>query len=200
MDSSSLGNPASPVLANLVMNYILKKIEGRLHFLVPFLKVKNNRTLFFLDMNIIRNKDGFIVTNWYDKPTSSGRCINYNSNHLMSQKVVVIKGLLFRVLTLSNISNKVLSEVSVQRSFRASDQVDRCLVTKAPVPQHIFWSFEPDTRSYRGIVSKYSPLQADEKENAEVSKPISVKTQPGSVKPSLQGDNKASIGRPGKRA
>ncbi|KAI4476888.1 hypothetical protein M0804_013215 [Polistes exclamans] len=39
MDSSSLGNPASPVLANLVMNYILKKIEGRLHFLVPFLKV-----------------------------------------------------------------------------------------------------------------------------------------------------------------
>ncbi|KAI4476234.1 hypothetical protein M0804_013774 [Polistes exclamans] len=34
-----MGNPASPVPANLVMNYILKKIEGMLPFPVPFLKV-----------------------------------------------------------------------------------------------------------------------------------------------------------------
>ncbi|KAI4474203.1 hypothetical protein M0804_014966 [Polistes exclamans] len=34
-----MGNPASPVLTNLVMNYILKKIEGTLPFPVPFLKV-----------------------------------------------------------------------------------------------------------------------------------------------------------------
>ncbi|XP_014614262.1 PREDICTED: uncharacterized protein LOC106792377 [Polistes canadensis] len=136
MDGSSMGNPASPVLANLVINYILRKIEGRLPFPVPFLKVyvdgvvtaipkdemdqtlktfnnvnnkiqftrevENNRTLPFLDMNIIRNEDGSIVTNWYVKPTSSGRCISYNSNHPMSQKIGVIKGLLFRALTLNS--------------------------------------------------------------------------------------------------
>lgn len=32
-------NPANPVLANIVMNHILKKIKGTLPFSVPFLKV-----------------------------------------------------------------------------------------------------------------------------------------------------------------
>ncbi|KAI4476638.1 hypothetical protein M0804_013417 [Polistes exclamans] len=97
MDGSRMGNPASPVLANPVMNYILKKFKGRSLFFVPFLKVyvdnvvtaiptdgmdqtlktlnsinnkiqftmevENKETLFFLDMDIIRNKDGSIVTN-----------------------------------------------------------------------------------------------------------------------------------------
>ncbi|KAI4476983.1 hypothetical protein M0804_013163 [Polistes exclamans] len=66
------------------------------------MEVENNGTLPFLDMNIIRNEDGSILTNWYVKPTSSGRCINYNSNHPISQKIEVIKGLLFRALTLSS--------------------------------------------------------------------------------------------------
>ncbi|KAI4475425.1 hypothetical protein M0804_014324 [Polistes exclamans] len=208
MDSASMSNPASQVLANLVMSYILKNIEGLLPFPVPFLKVyfddvvtaipkdrmdqtlknfnnvnkkiqftmevEKNRTLPFLDMNIIRNEDGSIVTSWYVKPTSSapfpkayvndvvtaipkdrmdqklktfnsvnnriqltmkvenirtlpflvmnfirnrdssivtnlyvkptssGRCINYSSNHPISQKIGVIKGILFRALTLSS--------------------------------------------------------------------------------------------------
>ncbi|KAI4476636.1 hypothetical protein M0804_013415 [Polistes exclamans] len=99
--------PESLVLANLVMKYILKKIEGRLPFTVPFLKVENNGTLFFVDMNIIRNKDGSIVTNWYVKPTSSGRCTNYDLNNLISKKIKVFKGLLFRALTLGKLKDKV---------------------------------------------------------------------------------------------
>ncbi|KAI4476044.1 hypothetical protein M0804_013913 [Polistes exclamans] len=74
-------------------------VNNRIQFTM---EVENNGTLPFLDMNIIRNEDGSIVTNWYVKPTSSGRCINYNSNHPMSQKIGIIKGLLFRALTLSN--------------------------------------------------------------------------------------------------
>ncbi|KAI4476484.1 hypothetical protein M0804_013555 [Polistes exclamans] len=69
------------------------------------MKVENNETLPFLDMNIIRNEDGSIVTNWYVKPTSCGRCTNYNSNHLISPKIRVIKGLLFRALTLKQHKN-----------------------------------------------------------------------------------------------
>ncbi|XP_014614687.1 PREDICTED: uncharacterized protein LOC106792699, partial [Polistes canadensis] len=146
MDSSRIGNPASPVRANPVMNYILKKIKGRSPFLVPFLKVyvdnvvkaiptdgmdqtlktfnsvnnkiqftmelENNRTLFFLDMNIIRNKDDSIVTNWYVKPTSSGRCRNYNSNNPMSKKIRVIKEIKDKVdkLKQSNLVNKIPCE------------------------------------------------------------------------------------------
>ncbi|KAI4476142.1 hypothetical protein M0804_013832 [Polistes exclamans] len=135
LDGSSMGNPASPVLANIVMNYILKKVEGKLPFQVPFLKVyvddivtaipkdrievtiktfnsvnkkiqftievENNKTLPFLDLKIIRKEDGSILTDWYVKPTSSGRCLNFKSNHPISQKIGVVKGLLFRALTLT---------------------------------------------------------------------------------------------------
>ncbi|KAI4476528.1 hypothetical protein M0804_013507 [Polistes exclamans] len=136
LDGSSMGNPASPVLANIVMNYIPKKIEGMLPFQVPFIKVyvvdivtaipkdgielkiktfnsvnkkiqftievKNNKTLSFPDFSIIRKEDGSILTDWYVKPTSSGRCLNYRSNHPISQKIRVGKGLLFKALTLSS--------------------------------------------------------------------------------------------------
>ncbi|KAI4476637.1 hypothetical protein M0804_013416 [Polistes exclamans] len=129
-----MGNPASPVLANLVMNYILKKVKGMLPFQVPFLKVyvdyivtaipkdgievtiktfnsvnkkiqftievKNKKTLPFLELKIIRKEDGSILTDWYVKPTSSGRCLNFKSNHPISQKIGVVKGLLFRAITL----------------------------------------------------------------------------------------------------
>ncbi|KAI4476349.1 hypothetical protein M0804_013664 [Polistes exclamans] len=92
-----MGNSASPILANLVMNHVLKKIEGNLPFTVPFLKVyvddiitaipkdeielvlktfnminkkiqfttkvEENETLPFLDIPVIRNKDGSISAN-----------------------------------------------------------------------------------------------------------------------------------------
>ncbi|KAI4476482.1 hypothetical protein M0804_013553 [Polistes exclamans] len=110
-----MGNPASPILANLVVNHELKKIEGNLPFAVPFLKVyvddiipalpkdgievvlktfnminekiqltieiENNGTLLFVDVTVIRNKDGTISTNY--------------------QKIGTVQGLLFRVLPLS---------------------------------------------------------------------------------------------------
>ncbi|KAI4476541.1 hypothetical protein M0804_013520 [Polistes exclamans] len=66
------------------------------------IKIEDNGTLPFLDVTVIRNEDGTISTNWYVKPTSLGRCINYYSNHPLSQKIRTIKGLLFRALTLSN--------------------------------------------------------------------------------------------------
>ncbi|KAI4476763.1 hypothetical protein M0804_013307 [Polistes exclamans] len=79
------------------------KTFNRVNNIIEFtMKVENNGTLPFLDMNSIRNENGSIVTNWYVKPTSSGRCINYNSNHPMSLKIGIIKGLLFRAMTLSS--------------------------------------------------------------------------------------------------
>ncbi|KAI4479389.1 hypothetical protein M0804_011174 [Polistes exclamans] len=66
------------------------------------IEVENNKTLPFLDMSRIRKEDGSILTDWYVKPTSSGRCLNYKSNHPISQKIGVVKGLLFRELTLSS--------------------------------------------------------------------------------------------------
>ncbi|KAI4476865.1 hypothetical protein M0804_013192 [Polistes exclamans] len=66
------------------------------------IKVENNKTLLFLDLKIIRKEDGSILTDWYVKPTSSGRCLNFKLNHLISQKIGVVNGLLFRTLALSS--------------------------------------------------------------------------------------------------
>ncbi|KAI4476345.1 hypothetical protein M0804_013660 [Polistes exclamans] len=76
-------------------------INERIQFTI---EIEDNGSLPFLDVTVIRNKDRTISTNWYRKPTSSGRCINYYSNHPLSQKIGTIKGLLFRALTLR--SNK----------------------------------------------------------------------------------------------
>ncbi|KAI4485278.1 hypothetical protein M0804_006783 [Polistes exclamans] len=53
-------------------------------------------------MSIIRKEDGSILTDWYVKRTSLGRCLNYKSNHSISKIIGVVKGLLFRALILSS--------------------------------------------------------------------------------------------------
>ncbi|XP_044582971.1 uncharacterized protein LOC123263989 [Cotesia glomerata] len=45
LDGSSMGNPANPVLANFVMDYVLRKIIDSLPFQVPFLKLYVDETL-----------------------------------------------------------------------------------------------------------------------------------------------------------
>ena len=55
----------------------------------------------FLDITLIR-KTNIIITDWYHKPTSSGRVLNFKSNHPFSQKVAMIYNLVDKVLFLSN--------------------------------------------------------------------------------------------------
>ena len=136
LDGSAMGNPASPVLANLIMNDLITRILNKLPFLLTFLKLyvddtilacpknkidlllnffngyhdklkftieqENNNSIPFLDMLVIRNPDGTLNTNWYLKPTASGRVINYASMHASTQKIATIKNLLFRAYHLSS--------------------------------------------------------------------------------------------------
>lgn len=61
-----------------------------------------NQRLPFLDIEVIRNNDGSVMTNWYVKPTASGRMLNYLSLHPTTQKVNTVKNLLHRVHSLSH--------------------------------------------------------------------------------------------------
>ncbi|XP_074115123.1 uncharacterized protein LOC141537840 [Cotesia typhae] len=123
-----MGNPASPAIANVVMNYAISlMILSLLPFDIPFIKLyvddtiaavpekevenvlglfnsfddniqftleteKENR-ISFLDILIVR-RDGCLITDWFIKPISSGRLLNYDSNHPRSQKVGMIMELL----------------------------------------------------------------------------------------------------------
>lgn len=61
----------------------------------------------FLDMMLIRNVvDGSISTEWYMKPTSSGRILNYYSDHHYNQKINTALGLIQRVVRLTSDVNE----------------------------------------------------------------------------------------------
>lgn len=137
LDGSAMGNPASPILANLVMNELITSTINKLPFDLPFIKlyvddtllscpsnkvndlllyfnnfhekirftmeIESNKSIPFLDVMVIRQTDGTLRTNWYTKPTSSGRVINYFSSHPMSNKIATIKNLLYRSYKLSSL-------------------------------------------------------------------------------------------------
>ena len=62
----------------------------------------NNNSIRFLDTEIIINEQRNIITNWYKKPTFSGRYLNYNLYHLLSNKIAIIYCLVDRAIKLSH--------------------------------------------------------------------------------------------------
>ena len=79
---------------------VFNSIEQFIKF--TFEKEENN-TLNFLELDIIKNSNGSLITNWFKKPTWSSWYLNYESHHLFSQKIGLIKGLVDRCIKLSDI-------------------------------------------------------------------------------------------------
>lgn len=78
---------------------IFNTIHPSLKFTV---EIEDNCSIPYLDIRIIRNKDGTVSTDFYQKPTCSNRILNYNSAHPMVQKTGTAYGFISRVLTLSS--------------------------------------------------------------------------------------------------
>jgi len=64
-------------------------------------EVENNNMLNFLNTSVIRD-NGNIITNWFRKPTFSGRYINFYSNHPMQYKLNTIMNLVDQAILLSD--------------------------------------------------------------------------------------------------
>ena len=54
---------------------------------------ERNRSIYFLDMTIMRNNDG-INTDYYQKNTSSNQCINHFLSHPEHYKIDIIRNLI----------------------------------------------------------------------------------------------------------
>lgn len=63
----------------------------------------NNRVP-FLDTQLIRRPDNTIILDWYIKPTSSGRYMNYNSHHTEKMKINLVLAMKNRIQKISHIS------------------------------------------------------------------------------------------------
>lgn len=133
---SPMGSPISPVLANMVMEFLETEVLKKLSFVPLFytryvddiiLCIPNNRIddtvtefnkfhqrlqftteleennqIAFLDVLLVKQKDGSIKTDWYHKETWSGRYLNYNSSLPQVYKTNTIGILSQKILQLSD--------------------------------------------------------------------------------------------------
>ncbi|XP_065370896.1 uncharacterized protein LOC135963045 [Calliphora vicina] len=63
---------------------------------------EKNMSIPYLDINIIKD-NGRIRTNWYTKPTSSGRMVNFNSTQPLKMKISTATNLIRKVLQISDV-------------------------------------------------------------------------------------------------
>lgn len=75
---------------------------------------ENDRSVPFLDTQLIRGDDNTIKLDWYRKPSSSGRYINASSYHDIKIKINTILGLKKRI---EDISHSTLTEKALRKLF-----------------------------------------------------------------------------------
>lgn len=131
----AMGNPLSPILADLVLEKLFTESLNQLSIQPTFIKkyvddvilalpktvIESTKMIFnlfntnieftlekeqncrinFLDMTLTREHLK-ITTNWYQKSTSSGRILNYHSEHPFSMKQNVAESLIKRVIHISH--------------------------------------------------------------------------------------------------
>ncbi|CAD6231505.1 GSCOCG00001443001-RA-CDS, partial [Cotesia congregata] len=95
---------------------------NRFHAKIQFtLECEKEGKIPFLDMVIMRTKDGNLLTNWYQKPTSSGRLLNFHLHHPTSQKQSVALGLLYRAMKLSHRSFHEENLIKVEKILKLNN-------------------------------------------------------------------------------
>lgn len=80
---------------------ILKTLNAYHNKLQFTIEKENNDKIAYLDMMIIK-RSGKIITNWFIKPTSSGRIINYNSTQPTQMKINTATNLIIKAFKLSD--------------------------------------------------------------------------------------------------
>lgn len=76
----------------------LNQYHQKLQFTV---EIENNNSLAFLDTTILKTGNRLLF-NWYAKPTSSGRMINFHSTHPIKQKINTANNLINKALDISD--------------------------------------------------------------------------------------------------
>ncbi|XP_017473801.1 PREDICTED: uncharacterized protein LOC108364581 [Rhagoletis zephyria] len=83
--------------ANIILG-ILNKYHNKLQFTM---EIEENSKIPFLDVCIHRENHNLLL-DWYSKPTSSGRLINYYSSQPTKYKINTAKNLIHKILTISH--------------------------------------------------------------------------------------------------
>ena len=101
-----------------IVNKVVNEFDCNLKFTY---EIENNKKINFLDVSLVK-ENGNIITDWYYKPMSSNRILNYLSNHPLSLKKNIVFNLIDRAILLSdkrfhkrNISQ--VTEILIENSY-----------------------------------------------------------------------------------
>lgn len=86
------------------INEFLEKFNNFNQHIKFTIEQEENNCLAFLDVKIIKQQDGSVVTDWYHKNTWSGRYLNFRSWLPISYKINTISILTSKILKLSDVS------------------------------------------------------------------------------------------------
>lgn len=78
---------------------VFNSYDSNIQFTV---EVEKDRSVPFLDTKLIRSSENRIILDWYIKPTSSGRHLNYNSFHTEKIKINLVLALKNRIKRVSH--------------------------------------------------------------------------------------------------
>jgi hypothetical protein len=91
--------------ANLVEETL--EIFNAINFKIQFtVETEKDGAIPFLDLKLFHNMNWTISTEFYQKPSSSGRILNFQSKHPLSLKINTTVGLIKRVYTFSTFKNE----------------------------------------------------------------------------------------------
>ena len=65
-------------------------------------EIEKENKISFLNLLIIKNERNNIITDWFRKPTNTGRYLNFNSHHTKSVMIGNIYSLVDKSITLSH--------------------------------------------------------------------------------------------------
>lgn len=91
-------------------------------------------SLSFLDVLVTRDGDGSLSTDWYRKPTRSGRYLSFQSHHPVSQKLGVARALYNRTTKILSRPNQVTSALNVAQSTLEKNGFPTTIINKAMRP------------------------------------------------------------------
>jgi len=83
------------------LNNLLKKFNSFHQRLRFTMEIERDNRLNFLDLTIIK-QNNFLIFDWFQKPTFSGRFLNFHSHHPFTHKRGTMYSLVDRVLRLSH--------------------------------------------------------------------------------------------------
>ncbi|XP_058827371.1 uncharacterized protein LOC131687310 [Topomyia yanbarensis] len=84
-------------------------------------EIEQNSRLPYLDMVVVRKADQSLRTEWYSKPISSGRLLNFHSFHQLRYKINVANNYIHRVYALSTNHDRETLKGIIFQNLHAND-------------------------------------------------------------------------------